>query len=327
MIEVITGKPGSGKTYVAVHRMLELPIGKYVIYHNIEGLKPEKFPEPNFVKKIEGDIKEWCAKDNQIAWAEAVKEKYGRPMLVVIDEAQMIFGEKDHNLKGWLSWHRHLGQDIWLICQHYRMLHQDYYNLAEYEIRAVRSLLMNMFVYQYRVSGEAFKTMRKPKKQAVFGAYRSFNQTEASKPAFKLVYWVAALMVLAVGGFMFLQNSFWAKAEASIKPGGSVGAPGRVEKVSQERKGLPADPLESLSYVGCIGNKVMVQDVESGHLSDLGEAIQSKYGVLEASARWCLIITPKGKKRLTRKALQLEVGRAAAAGDAQPAKAHVRKSL
>ena len=114
MIELITGKPGSGKTYLAVMRLLEVPVGKYVIYTNIKGLKPEKFAEPSMVKTIPEEDASWFTKEKQVEWSEAVREKYGRPMLVVIDEAQMIFGEKNQGYKGWLSWHRHLGQDIWL---------------------------------------------------------------------------------------------------------------------------------------------------------------------------------------------------------------------
>ena len=200
MIELITGKPGSGKTYLAVMRMTALPAGKYVVFHNIAGLKPECFPEPAMMKEIPaGSLENWVTRASQEQFAEAVKEKYGRPMLVVIDEAQMLFGERNEQRKSWLSWHRHLGQDVWLIAQHYRMIHSDYYNLCEYEIRALKSLLVNMLIYQYRTGGEAFKTMRKRKDPKVYAAYRSFDASEAQKPAFHLVYWIVGLMVVAIG--------------------------------------------------------------------------------------------------------------------------------
>lgn len=176
MIEIITGKPGAGKTYLAVMRLLALPLGKYCVYHNIEGLKSECFPEPEMLRYIEPDsIQRFVTRKVQDEYAAAVRDKYDRAMLVVIDEAQMLFGEKNEQRKAWLSWHRHLGQDVWLIAQHYKMIHSDYYHLAEYEIRALRSMLLNQMLYQYRVGGEAFKTMRKRKDPKVYAAYASFQ--------------------------------------------------------------------------------------------------------------------------------------------------------
>lgn len=311
MIEVITGKPGSGKTYLAVQRMMELPLGKYVIWHNIDGLNAEAFPEPSVVRSIPSDLRSWCQKSNQIEWAEACREKYGRPMLVVIDEAQMTFADKNDGLKGWLSWHRHLGQDIWLICQHSRMLHQDYFNLAEYEIRAVKSLVLNMLVYQYRMGGETFKTIRRRRDRKVFAAYRSFDQTEASKPSFKLVYWGVGLIVLCVGGFFLLQKSFAdnAKVYEDKKPPGQTKGSGSRDRAYHQSAAVdkPVDLWETISYSGVVGNRVLVQKLDSGFLTDLGEAVREKYALVEASGRSCVVVTANGRRTVRK--LPLLVGK------------------
>lgn len=302
MIELITGKPGSGKTYLAVQRMMELPLGKYVVYHNIAGLNPDKFPEPSMIKQIPDDLKTWCCKERQIEWADAVKQKYGRPMLVIIDEAQMVFGEKDSGLKGWLSWHRHLGQDIWLIAQHIKMIHMDYTNLAEYEIRAVRSMVLNMLVYQYRMGGETFKTMRKRRDQRVFKAYRSFDQNEASKTPFKLIWWGAAVCALAVGGFFLIQYQFSSKAseaQAAVAKKGPI-AVKESSKSNDAPGGKVKDPWDEISYAGVMGGKIMVQKVGSGSLMDLGVAVRQRYFVVSASANSAVIWLPTGERTINR---------------------------
>lgn len=309
MIELITGKPGSGKTYLAVQRLLELPVGKYVIWHNIAGLKPEVFPEPHMIKEIPADLKAWGTKENQIEYADACKEKYGRPMLVVIDEAQMVFGEKNADLKAWLSWHRHLGQDIWLIAQHAKMLHQDYVVLAEYEVRAVKSMILNMLVYQFRVGGETFKTARRRKDTRVFQAYRSFDHGEVSKRGFNLLYWSIALGVLALGGFAWVQYGFFSKAEVAVSSVGK-GLRGDVlrrdEVVSKGRAVEAVDIWEELSYAGVVGNKVLIQRVKGGKLLDLGDVIGMKYGLVRAGTRSALVVTEQGQRELRRKPLIVE---------------------
>jgi len=306
MIEIITGKPGSGKTYLAVSRMLELPVGKYVIWHNIKGLKPESFPEPAMVKCIPDDVVTWCGKANQIEWADACQEKYGRPMLVVIDEAQMIFADRNKDLKGWLSWHRHLGQDIWLIAQHSRMLHQDYFNLAEYEVRAVRSLLLNFLVYQYRMGGEAFKTVRKSRDKKVFAAYQSFDQTEVAKKSFRLVYWVGAFVLMAVLAFWGLMHWFSAgAASASERKSPAVSARGSSRSASASAPGpglkpdLPPDPWKEVSYQGAMGTKVFVS--YQGHLMDLGDAVEEPYHIEKVSTSSCVVLTRKGRHTIRKK--------------------------
>lgn len=304
MIELITGKPGSGKTYLAVQRMLELPVGKYVIWSNIAGLNVDSFPEPSMFKQIPDDIRHWCQKETQIEYAEACREKYGRPMLVVIDEAQMVFSEKDSGLKGWLSWHRHLGQDIWLIAQHNRMLHQDYVNLAEYEIRALKSSLLNMLVYQYRMGGEAFKTMRRRRDRRVFEAYRSFDQSEVAKASFKLYYWGLAALILVILSVLFFNNRFAAATVGVDRNREKLVGPGSSEKVKSVspagvKMAAPVvDKWETLSFAGVLGNKVLVQC--SKGLVDLGDAVEAKYLMLEASSSGC-IVWSEGKKRVLRR--------------------------
>lgn len=305
MIELITGKPGAGKTYLCVMRLMELPVGKYVIYTNIDGLRSDAFPEPNMVKAIPEDIPIWCTKEKMIKWSDAVKEKYGRSMLIVIDEAQMWFGERNTELKGWLSWHRHLGQDIWLIAQHSRMIHLDYVNLCEYEIRAMKNTIFNMFIYQYRIGGESFKTVRKKRDRKVFDAYRSFDLKEEKKKGSNLVYYCVGFGVTGLLVFILGVRWFAGKAEASKLP-----TPRQVERTVSKKHAPepkveePVDPWETIAYAGVVGDRVLVQRISGGGLCDLGEVVHERYGVLNASGRRCELVVAGGKKRvLVRKPL------------------------
>lgn len=304
MIELITGKPGSGKTYLAVQRLLDLEVGKYVVYTNIAGLDASAFREPEMVRKIPEDFREWATKSAQIEWSDAVKEKFGRPMLIVIDEAQMEFASRNPELLGWLSWHRHLGQDIWLICQHSKMLHSDYVNLAEYEVRSVKSQVLNMLVYQYRMGGETFKTIRRRRDPKVFRCYRSFDQSEASKVGFRLLWWAAGLMVVAIGGFCLVQYGFFSKGGPPV--GGSAVAPARVKVAPVSSVGSrDGDVWERVSYAGVLGDSVLVQVVGDGRVCDLGQVVREKYGVIEAGSRSCTVVTKHGKRVVRRVPLEI----------------------
>ena len=144
-----TGKPGSGKSYRVVYQLLR-DSGRYYVFHNIAGLREAMIEDGQYIQRWD-DIPQFFSKTKQEEICKWVKEKYNRSTLIVIDEAQCWFGERNAEYRAWLSWHRHLGQDIWLVCQHYKMLHSDYYNLADYECRGKRGIATGQFVYQYSV--------------------------------------------------------------------------------------------------------------------------------------------------------------------------------
>lgn len=303
MIEVITGKPGSGKTYLAVLRLMELEKGKYVVFHNIDGLKHEKMPEPEHYRYVPpDDLPQFITRAKQEEYATAVREKYDRAMLVVVDEAQMYFAERNDARKGWLSWHRHLGQDVILICQHYKMIHGDYYNLAEYEIRALKSLLLNQMVYQYRVGGETFKTMRKGKKASVYAAYQSFQGGEVAKRGFKMLYWLGGGVLLVVVLWLLLMRTLGGKVEAATEKKevkSAKGVSATVKKVDEKKK---SDPWEGCSYQGVMGGRVLVS--YEGALLELSEVVGQKYLLVDAGARGCQVMTVDQKYHVVRRRAQ-----------------------
>ena len=147
MIEAYTGTPGSGKTYHAVYDMWEaLKYGRPVI-SNI----PLDLPEKLLGKKREWrnwrfveiyDIKPLML----YQLSESIREQKGFKrvpedyILLVIDEAQLIFNCRDwqaQDRKEWLSFfqqHRKLGYHVVLITQMAQMLDKHAQGLLEYEI-------------------------------------------------------------------------------------------------------------------------------------------------------------------------------------------------
>ena len=71
--------------------------------------------------------------------------------LFVIDEAHNFFQTKDDVLVWWLTYHRHLYQDIFLITQNLALIDRKYKPLAEYFYKAVpSSLRLNKKVFKYK---------------------------------------------------------------------------------------------------------------------------------------------------------------------------------
>jgi tRNA uridine 5-carbamoylmethylation protein Kti12 len=106
MITLFSGIPGSGKSFLMVKEIWENR-GKYFIIHNVVGFRTELLGDYGFnwveyCNKNEISVDEFFSKDYQVKLAAAVKQKYNRAMLIVIDEAHEWFDRNVKNLKMWL---------------------------------------------------------------------------------------------------------------------------------------------------------------------------------------------------------------------------------
>lgn len=304
-IIVYTGKPGAGKTYRVVKELLEEE-GRYFVFHNIDGLKESMIEGGRYIQSWVG-IDNFFTKAKQVSLCESVRSTHNRSVLVIIDEAQTWFADRNSEIKAWLSWHRHLGQDIKIICQHYRMLNQDFYNLADYEIRGKRGYITSRMVYQWGVNGETFKTDRISVNKAVFAAYTSFVGGEVNKGRSLILYYAVGAFVLAVcmGTYVIawgLPGAF-TKGQKPVHKSSEVAVAGSGPKKS--KVGKPAPPpkdefleaAKKLSYAGIVGGRVLVQDVETLSIGPLSDHMQ--YQLVESDGRGCLVLTrEKGLLRL-----------------------------
>jgi len=308
MIILFTGRPGSGKTYRAVEALLsDKHTGKYFIFHNIDSLKESLIEDGTFIKNFT-TIPDFLTFAKQQEISEWVKSQYSRSMLIIIDEAQDYFQKRTQDHQKWLSWHRHMGQDIWLITQNKERLDKDYIHLAEYECRAKRGIATKQFIYQFSVGGEVFKTDRIPIKRSVFAAYKSFQVAEQERKRIPLFYYAAALLVVALSSVVYLiaygiPGTFGKDdvAHASIDKNRMNKLPKKLpvgkNKSSSSTKIEPPKPtgkFHDYSYAGVVGGRVLLQNTNDGRIVPL-EEVQENYVLLKADGHRVMFGFDKSK--------------------------------
>jgi zona occludens toxin (predicted ATPase) len=212
MLKIITGKPGSGKTYYAIKELLNNcdydPIaGVYDTKPGIQlitSIDNVQFNARNFDQELKGktleqffDVEHW----------EQYTKQY-KKVVIVIDEAQRYFPSKARDIPNsvffWFEYHRHFGMDVILITQDPWSIHRRILTLAENYIEAQPASMRiknNLFKYKRRctttnevLSNEFIKTDDK-----VFAAYRSATHKEGiKKQPGALKFYYAAILGIAV---------------------------------------------------------------------------------------------------------------------------------
>jgi len=134
------------------------------------------------------------------------------PTLLVIDEAQTFFGDKNTLLSWFLSYHRHLFFDIIFITQSYNLIHYTYHKMIEsflHAIPASRTLGGNVrFKYQKHISvpfnpftihGNVFLNHDKK----VFALYKSGDKVRTSSIVGK--YFLLLVFFILFGAYLLYQ--------------------------------------------------------------------------------------------------------------------------
>jgi zona occludens toxin (predicted ATPase) len=270
MIVLYSGIPGSGKSYKMVHD-LEAEKKKYFVIHNIDGLKEGYLGEGegfSFIKYCEDqkmEVEEFFSKDYQIEITEAVRAKYNKNCLIIIDECHEWFDKNKKSLKMWLSYHRHLNELVWLVAHRSSNLPSVYRSFIEVEYRAKFSsifALPGFFIYNRILGGEAVGYTYAKKKQQVFALYKSMAEG-FKKPKPSLVIPIAALLIiLGVWYFLAMPGKLKKTPPASA---------GTIYEKSDPAPGAAVLSLKSglYSYAGKIGSEYLVQDVDSGRISKI----------------------------------------------------------
>lgn len=202
MISYFLGIPGSGKTYYSVAVIYEnfakekknlkfdVKLKKEYLYcyTNINELKYEKlmnvypFDFDVFYNKINilyNMYKRDKATDSQLK--EKAKELQLYSVLFVIDECHNFFSNYDIVIMWWMTYHRHIHHDIFLITQNLSLINVKYKPLAEcyYKAKNLSLVLSNKkFIYTYytdsRLSDKSkVRQIKLSKYQEVFDIYKS----------------------------------------------------------------------------------------------------------------------------------------------------------
>lgn len=225
-IRIIEGVPGSGKTYYAVRHLAKTYFKKNedgvyllnkpcVLITNIEGFVPDHVDLDAEIKKA-GGVETFFSIDYQRTY----KDQYFDKIVYILDEAQMKFRKGARNLQevySYFEYHRHWGQDIYLVTQNTRKLPPDIVQLVENIIVAaprIRSIL-GEFKYKWMDGNTIMKREAFKPSSAVFALYSSMDEEETEKiknPIMRTVALalVGSITVLGLGYWFF--TSRWSQA-------------------------------------------------------------------------------------------------------------------
>lgn len=235
MITYLVGNPGSGKTYYAVFMIYQLFLYEPKNTFLTKFVKPKEKPDYSFCytninefkfelcdkfKKFDFDefylglrnlyaLYKTGATDNEVN--EKAKELNLYGCVFVLDECHNFFKDKkDEILVWWLTYHRHLYQDIYLITQDLTLVNNEYKRIAEKFYRAVdssRRLFSKKFRYEVYASFRLYKKdqleiINIPFLEEVFNLYHSGQSS--NKKSFVRFYFLLAVLV-----FIFLLLYFY----------------------------------------------------------------------------------------------------------------------
>lgn len=245
MIVLVTGVPGSGKSYYCVDLINNLLKEKDVeIFSNISGFRFERWKQyfyyhnkkllnNPFVKLEHGnynDLSEVLKKKGSDFFSYTNITKFLEPYLqqrkkvyFFLDECQQFFYPtfKDPDVIYFFDYHRHLGLDIYLITQSKHKITPQISTLVEYEIRALpRSLrFKNTYVYKKVINDDILTREIRRAKTEIFNLYSSFQlQNENFKTPF-VIFLIPLFLIVAI----FAALSFYTNLKKNISFGGNSG--------------------------------------------------------------------------------------------------------
>lgn len=214
-IRLITGVPGTGKTYLSLNILLEdyfkfnRKTKQYekqkdvTVITNIDELKLDHINLNEAIKKSGGSVEKFFSNTYQ----EKIHKKY-KNVVYFIDECQQFFPTRFRNQEVFFffEYHRHYGFDIYLITQDKFKITKEIALLAELEYRAVKRTLSLLGELKYNILSDREIINRKvlrPKK-AIFDLYKSANVKETKKIKNPLVKVIVILLIgVVVSGYFF----------------------------------------------------------------------------------------------------------------------------
>lgn len=308
MIILFTGLPGSGKSYKMVVELWKNK-NKYFIIHNVVGFKTEILKEFGFnwvdyCTKNNISVEEFFSKDYQVELAKKVKEKYNRPMLIIIDEAHEWFDRNVKALKMWLSYHRHINQQIYLVAHATRNIPQTYRTFVEVEYRAKSSsfiFLPGYFFYNRIIGGQRAGYVLEKKKQEIFSLYSSNDISGGDKKRISiLIPGIILLIVILFVMFLKAPSFIWGKDKKN-SPGESLESQAGVGRnnVSQSSENsVPGEQIKNVTeerfdkkyaYVGQINGMVIIENRNNGVQSML-HRVPGNFQILAVErADYCIV--------------------------------------
>lgn len=229
-ITIVTGRPGSGKSYFAVKFLRDEffkfdekfdcynPVKnkknntEYTIISNIENLNLKHIPL-NYVCDLysDGDILKFFT----IKIQEKLHLKF-KNIVYIIDECQQYFRyltpKSDEETFFYFEKHRHFGDTFYLISQDSWRISKFLVALADKEVRAVsraKTFSSNHMCYRELVGGTLTSLKHTKKDKSVFQLYKSMSQSEAVVPSgSKILLKLVIPLVVVVLSLLYFFNTF-----------------------------------------------------------------------------------------------------------------------
>lgn len=233
MIEFYTGVPGSGKTYRAVFYLYDIflnskskSFGKFEkFYTNINEFKFDQFPRgvaydldfDDLLSRLTQLYKLYMSKCTDSELMDMATNLELSNSFFVIDEAHNFFEKKNTVLTWWLSYHRHLHQDIILITQNLALVESKYKSFSEFFYKAIPSSLRlfgSSLKYEQYIGSRMFKNQRSEKftlkfNPEVYDLYSSGANTQAKKVIYKYITFAFfGFVAILVFGWLILHFLF-----------------------------------------------------------------------------------------------------------------------
>lgn len=236
MITLITGIPGSGKSYMAVEHVSKLK-DQSKILHNIEGfslgIPLDKYSIDNKINKLDVFRKSYHEKSDSFhGW------------VFIIDEAAELFPRqlRDTDIISFFDYHRHYGIDVFLITQDIKKVSPDITCLAETHYRAASGAanpVPGYLLYQQIVGGESVSRKWLRKKKSIFSLYKSTNNHSSKTINIGKIYLAVSLVVLflAIIGLKKWFSTFNPTKEQNteVTQNKSINPPKQVEVTSRSK--------------------------------------------------------------------------------------------
>ncbi len=239
MIEIITGVPGSGKSYKAVYSLFnnfglnkKVKDKKFIFKDvtsaltNINELDLTKFKNvyklewDNFYQSLQELHNYYLAKCTDTELQDKAKKLKIYEVLIILDECHNYLESQDKVLVWWLSYHRHLHQQIYLITQNLSLVSLKYKAFSEFFYKAFPSSLKlfgNSMKYNEYTSSRMSNTTKSgvvklPVKKEIFDTYGSGANQKSKSVVLKFVIMFIFLIVLTVLAFKFVSMGFGDKS-------------------------------------------------------------------------------------------------------------------
>lgn len=259
MIHLITGVPGSGKTLLSLKlvtdqfydydpKLSEFKLKKqfqdFTLITNIEDLNLDHLNLNDILKKSNMSFDQFFT----VPYQEKVHQKYKR-ILYIIDEAQFFIPRffKNKDTVYYFDYHRHFGDDIYLVTQHFKKISFDISCLAEYEYRLhKRSFsVFGEFKYSIKSSGDIVETKSFKNTKHLFELYKSYNEKNLikNKNHFKK-YLLIPVILLIVFGYILIKR-LAPEVNASINPNENKKS---YTHEKQKRKKISYPDKEKIEY-------------------------------------------------------------------------------